>query len=87
MTIGGQGGAGVQHGACHGSGSGGVVDKEVTKQVEVYKELVMDVVVEEVNRELLKEFNEGLVLVCRCGDGLRGDHKVDGGGSGTGQEG
>ena len=65
----------------------GVVDKEVTKQVEVYKELVMDVVVEEVNRELLKEFNEGLVLVCRCGDGLRGDHKVDGGGSGTGQEG
>ena len=65
----------------------GVVDKEVTKQVEVYKELVMDVVVEEVNRELLKEFNESLVLVCRCGDGLRGDHKVDGGGSGTGQEG
>ena len=64
-----------------------VVDKEVTKQVEVYKELVMDMVVEEVNRELLKEFNEGLVLVCRCGDGLRGDHKVDGGGSGTGQEG
>ena len=61
----------------------GVVDKEVTKQVEVYKELVMDMVVEEVNRELLKEFNEGLVLVCRCGDGLRGDHKVDGGGSGT----
>ena len=65
----------------------GVVDKEVTKQVEVYKELVMDVVVEEVNRELLKEFNEGLVLVCRCGDVLRGDHKVDGGGSGTGQKG
>ena len=65
----------------------GVVDKEVTKQVEVYKELVMDMVVEEVNRELLKEFNEGLVLVCRCGDGLRGDHKVDGGGSGTGKEG
>ena len=65
----------------------GVVNKEVTKQVEVYKELVMDVVVEEVNRELLKEFDEGLVLVCRCGDGLRGDHKVDGGGSGTGQEG
>ena len=65
----------------------GVVDKEVTKQVEVYKELVMDMVVEEVNRELLKEFDEGLVLVCRCGDGLRGDHKVDSGGSGTGQEG
>ena len=56
-------------------------------EVEVYKELVMDMVVEEVNRELLKEFNESLVLVCRCGDGLRGDHKVDGGGSGTGQEG
>ena len=66
---------------------GRVVDKEVTKLSEVNKELVMDVVVEEVNRELLKEFNEGLVLVCRCGDGLRGDHKVDGGGSGTGQEG
>ena len=65
----------------------GVVDKEVNKQVEVYKELVMELVVEEVNRELLKEFDEGLVLVCRCGDGLRGDHKVDGGGSGTGQEG
>ena len=65
-----------------------VVNKEVAKVVEeVNKELVMDVVVEEVNRELLKEFDEGLVLVCRCGDGLRGDHKVDGGGSGTGQEG
>ena len=65
-----------------------VVNKEVAKVLEeVNKELVMDVVVEEVNRELLKEFNEGLVLVCRCGDGLRGDHKVDGGGSGTGQEG
>ena len=114
---------------------GRVVDKEVTKLSEVNKELVMDVVVEEVNRELLKEFNEGLVkvylckvkkimlevvidvvldevvkkevtklveevnkvlfkegneglvLVCRCGDGRRGDHKVDGGGSGAGQEG
>ena len=87
MTIGDQGAGGVQDGACHGCGVRGVVDKEVTKQVEVYKELVMDMVVEEVNRELLKEFNEGLVLVCRCGDGLRGDHKVDGGGSGTGQEG
>ena len=65
----------------------GVVDKEVTKQVEVYKELVMDMVVEEGNMELLEEFNEGLVLVYRCGDGLRGDHKVAGGGSGTGQEG
>ena len=38
----------------------------MTKQVEVYKELVMDVVVEEVNRELLKEFNEGLVKVYLC---------------------
>ena len=44
-----------------------VVDKEVTK------------VVEEVNKKLVKEVNEGLVLVCRCGDGRRGDHKVDGG--------
>ena len=66
MTIGDQGGGGVQHGACHGCGSGGVVDKEVTKLVEVNKELVMDVVVEEVNRELLKEFNEGLVKVYLC---------------------
>ena len=38
---------------------GRAVDKEVTKLSEVNKELVMDVVVEEVNRELLKEFNEG----------------------------
>ena len=44
-----------------------VVDKEVTK------------VVEEVNKKLVKEVNEGLVLVCRCGDGRRGDHKIDGG--------
>ena len=44
----------------------GVVDKEVTKLVKVNKELVMDVVVEEVNRELLKEFNEGLVKVYLC---------------------
>ena len=36
------------------------VDKEVTKVVEVDKELV----------------NEGLALVCRYGDGRRGDHKV-----------
>ena len=43
----------------------GVVDKEVTK------------VVEEVNKELVKEVTEGLVLVCRYGDGRRGDHKVD----------
>ena len=42
-----------------------VVDKEVTK------------VVEEVNKELVKEVMEGLVLVCRYGDGRRGDHKVD----------
>ena len=41
-----------------------VVDKEVTK------------VVEEVNKELGKEVTEGLVLVCRYGDGRRGDHKV-----------
>ena len=46
MTIGDQGGGGVQHGACHGC------NKEVTK------------VVDEVN----KEVNEGLLLVCRCGD-------------------
>ena len=43
----------------------GVVNKEVTK------------VVEEVNKELVKEVTEGLVLVCRYGDGRRGDHKVD----------
>ena len=42
----------------------GVVNKEVTK------------VVEEVNKELVKEVTEGLVLVCRYGDGRRGDHKV-----------
>ena len=42
-----------------------VVDKEMTK------------VVEEVNRELVKEVNEGLVLVCRYGDGCRGGHTVD----------
>jgi hypothetical protein len=34
----------------------GVVNKEVTK------------VVEEVNKELVKGVNEGLLLVCRCGD-------------------
>ena len=45
-----------------------VVDKEVTK------------VVEEVNKELVKEVNGGLVLVCRYGDGRRGNHKVGGGG-------
>ena len=50
MTIGDQGGGGVQHGACHGC------NKEVTK------------VVDEVNKELVKEVNEGLLLVCRCGD-------------------
>ena len=45
------------------------VDKEVTKVVEVDKELV----------------NEGLALVCRYGDGRRGDHKVNGSGAGAGQ--
>ena len=50
MTIGDQGGGGVQHGACHGC------KKEVTK------------VVEEVNKEMVNEVNEGLLLVCRCGD-------------------
>ena len=41
-----------------------VVNKEVAKvKEEVNKELAMDVVVEGVNRELLKEFNEGLVKV------------------------
>ena len=38
MTIGDQGGGGVQHGACHGC------KKEVTKVVEEFNmELVMDV--------------------------------------------
>ena len=50
MTIGDQGGGGVQHGACHGC------NKELTK------------VVDEVNMELVKKINEGLLLVCRCGD-------------------
>ena len=50
LTIGDQGGGGVQHGACHGC------KKEVTK------------VVEEVNKEMVNEVNEGLLLVCRCGD-------------------
>ena len=35
--------------------------------------------VEQVNKELVKEVNEGLVLVCIHGDGRRGDHKVDSG--------
>ena len=44
-----------------------VVNKEVANVAEeVNKELVMDVVVEEVDRELLKEFNEGLVKVYLC---------------------
>ena len=73
----------------------GVVDKKVNKVVEeVNKELVMDVVVEgvvdkevakvvkEVNKELVKEVNGGLVLVCRYGDGRRGNHKVGGDGQG-----
>ena len=42
-----------------------VFDKEMTK------------VVKEVNKELVKEVTEGLVLVCRYGDGRRGDHEVD----------
>ena len=42
-----------------------VVDKEVDKEVE------------EVNNKLVKEVNEGLVLVWKCGDGRRGDHEVD----------
>ena len=50
MTIGDQGGGGVQHGACHGC------NKQVT------------MVVEEVNKELVNEVNEGLLLVCRCGN-------------------
>ena len=50
MTIGDQGGGGVQHGACHGC------NEELTK------------VVDEVNKELVKKINEGLLLVCRCGD-------------------
>ena len=48
-----------------------VIDKEVDKE--------MTKVVVEVNKNLVKEVNEGLVLVCRCGDGRRGNHKVDGG--------
>ena len=52
-----------------------VVDKEVTK------------VVEEVNKELVKEVTEGLVLVCRYGDGCRGGHTVDGSDGGAGQGG
>ena len=46
----------------------------------------MDVLVDEVVdkevtkvKKLVKEVNEGLVLVCRCGDRRGGDHKVDGG--------
>ena len=39
-----------------------VVDKEVAK------------VAEEVNKELVKEVNDGLVLICRCGDDCWGDH-------------
>ena len=42
-----------------------VVDKEVDKEVE------------EVNNKLVKEVNEGLVLVWKCGDGRGGDHEID----------
>ena len=48
-----------------------VVDKEVTKGVK------------EVNKELVKEVNEGLVLVCRY-SARRGNHKIGGGGAGQG---
>ena len=64
----------------------GVVDKEVAKVVkEVNKEVAK--VVKEVNKELVKEVNGGLVLVCRYGDGRRGNHKVGGGGGAAGQGG
>ena len=46
----------------------------------------MDVVVDEVVdkevtkvKKLVQEVNQGLVLVCRCGDRRGGDHKVDSG--------
>ena len=42
-----------------------VVDKEVDKEVE------------EVINKLVKEVNEGLVLVWKCGDVRRGDLEVD----------
>ena len=48
-----------------------VVDKELTK------------VVEQVNKELVKEVTEGLVLVCRY-SARRGNHKIGGGGAGHG---
>ena len=46
-----------------------VIDKEVDKE--------MTKVVEEVNKKLVKEVNEGLVLGWRCGDGRRvvGGHR------------
>ena len=50
-----------------------VIDKEATKGMK------------EVNMELVKEVNEGLVLVCIHGDGRRGDHKVNGSGAGAGK--
>ena len=43
-----------------------VVDKEVDKEVE------------EVNNKLVKEVNEGLVLVWKCGDGRGGDRGCGG---------
>ena len=50
-----------------------VVNEVIAKEVD--KELTK--VVEEVNKMLVKEVNEGLVLVWKCGDGRRGDHEVD----------
>ena len=41
--------------------------------------MVVDEVVDKEVKKLVKEVNEGLVLVCRCGDRRGGDHKVDGG--------
>ena len=43
----------------------------------------MTKVVEEVNKELVKEVTEGLVLVCRY-SARRGNHKIGGGGAGQG---
>ena len=62
-----------------------VYHSEVNK---IKLEVVMDVVVDEVVdkevtkvKKLVQEVNEGLVLVCRCGDGCRGDYKVGSGGT------
>ena len=49
------------------------------RSTKIKLEVVMDVVVDEVVdkevtkvKKLVQEVNEGLVLVCRCGDGRRG---------------